>query len=286
MMSPVGLEIVLTCLAKVLRHLHDHNTGHFDVKPSNVLLKWVHTRGVFNKANVVLGDFGLAKQFTNGLYIYIHTTHTYMHNQQRSYSHIVPNMHITGEYHGLWRGTKTFVCPEMEISVGARNGRMELKHGDRVDIFALGVTMKKVIPRRMRQTTTWDKNFFKLIEDMTDALPHNRPNAKMLIARISNLNHTVTPDRTIKHSKRARQMLEALVPVQLVPSSKKRTRKILRAAQQPHKKCVQQLREAAAPTPTPVPTTPVPTYVVTTTNTDSSLPPKVRYLHIYSSHSV
>ena len=72
MMSPVGLEIVLTCLAKVLRHLHDHNTGHFDVKPSNVLLKWVHTRGVFNKANVVLGDFGLAKQFTNGLYIYIY----------------------------------------------------------------------------------------------------------------------------------------------------------------------------------------------------------------------
>ena len=62
----VGLETIVTALAKGVAHLHQHSIGHFDIKPSNVLIKWSHTRGIFEGTSVVLADFGLSQELTNG----------------------------------------------------------------------------------------------------------------------------------------------------------------------------------------------------------------------------
>ena len=37
-MERTGAQCVLLSLAKALQHLHDHDVGHFDVKPSNILV--------------------------------------------------------------------------------------------------------------------------------------------------------------------------------------------------------------------------------------------------------
>ena len=58
----VGLQTIITALAKGVLHLHQHNVGHFDIKPQNVLIKWSHTRGIFEGTNVVLSDFGLVAE--------------------------------------------------------------------------------------------------------------------------------------------------------------------------------------------------------------------------------
>ena len=62
----VGLQTVLTAVAKGVLHLHRNNVGHFDIKPNNVLIKWSHTRGIFEGTSVVLADFGLVNELKNG----------------------------------------------------------------------------------------------------------------------------------------------------------------------------------------------------------------------------
>ena len=37
----VGLECILSTVISGLSHLHPHNLGHFDIKTSNILIKWV-----------------------------------------------------------------------------------------------------------------------------------------------------------------------------------------------------------------------------------------------------
>ena len=61
-----GIEYVLSAVANAISHLHKYNLGHFDIKPSNILIKWARKRGYFEQADVVLADFGLSCKFTAG----------------------------------------------------------------------------------------------------------------------------------------------------------------------------------------------------------------------------
>ena len=123
-----ALKCVLSAISHGVAHLHSHQVGHFDIKPSNVLIKWSHARCYFPGTSVVLADFGLTHNLNNG------------------------------EYHGTWRGTKYFLSPEMAVL----QEKGVLKLGDRVDIYAFGVTMKDVIPSTMNKRILWNKHFNQL----------------------------------------------------------------------------------------------------------------------------
>ena len=122
-------ERALTCVFKSLveavSYLHQNGYGHFDIKPSNILIKWAHRRGVFQGSQVVVADFGLAKKFSkNG-------TPSRSVSPSYSPSHLAITLTIiychTGEYVGTWRGTKEFMCPELSVL----KSRGVIKLGDR-----------------------------------------------------------------------------------------------------------------------------------------------------------
>ena len=64
----VGLECILTAVAGGVSHLHAHRLGHFDIKPSNILIKWASQRGFFSGTTVVIADFGLTRELQRGKY--------------------------------------------------------------------------------------------------------------------------------------------------------------------------------------------------------------------------
>ena len=64
----VGLECILTAVAGGVAHLHAHHLGHFDIKPSNILINWASQRGFFTGTTVVIADFGLTRELTRGKY--------------------------------------------------------------------------------------------------------------------------------------------------------------------------------------------------------------------------
>ena len=64
----VGLECILTAVAGGVSHLHAHQLGHFDIKPSNILIKWASQRGFFSGTTVVIADFGLTRELQRGKY--------------------------------------------------------------------------------------------------------------------------------------------------------------------------------------------------------------------------
>ena len=142
------IECVLLALAKGAGHLHQNRCGHFDIKPANILVKWSCFRGFFKGSSIVLADFGLVKQFERG-----------------------------GQYCGTWRGTKKFLCPEIN-SLNNKRGTIQL--GDRIDIYAIGATMKEVAV-----THNHNRWFNKLIDDMTDANPFKRPTAIEVVNRMT-----------------------------------------------------------------------------------------------------
>ena len=77
-----ALECVSSVLVNAVAHMHKYQLGHFDIKPSNILIKWV-VRGHFKNAEVVLADFDLSRELHNGWYtqhaqnVYMHHTHIY-----------------------------------------------------------------------------------------------------------------------------------------------------------------------------------------------------------------
>ena len=85
-----GLQAVLMALAQGVSHLHKHGVGHFDIKPSNVLIKWSHTRGVFDATSVVICDFGLVHELgalTDGMYDDIHQINSSIHHIHTTHTH-------------------------------------------------------------------------------------------------------------------------------------------------------------------------------------------------------
>jgi len=62
----VGLECILMAVAGGVAHLHDHHLGHFDIKPSNILINWASQRGFFTGTTVVIADFGLTRELSRG----------------------------------------------------------------------------------------------------------------------------------------------------------------------------------------------------------------------------
>ena len=75
-----ALECVSSVLVNAVAHMHKYQLGHFDIKPSNILIKWV-VRGHFQNAEVVLADFGLSRELHNGWYtLHAHTTSTRTHH--------------------------------------------------------------------------------------------------------------------------------------------------------------------------------------------------------------
>ena len=64
----VGLECILTAVAGGVSHLHAHHLGHFDIKPSNILINWASQRGFFTGTTVVIADFGLTRELKRGKY--------------------------------------------------------------------------------------------------------------------------------------------------------------------------------------------------------------------------
>ena len=53
-------------------------------------------------------------------------------------------MHAGGEYHGHWRGTPHYLCPEFK-AFGDKRG--VLKYGDRVDVYVIGKSMQEVVAK-------------------------------------------------------------------------------------------------------------------------------------------
>ena len=179
----VDLECVLLALAKGAGHLHQHHFGHFDIKPANVLIKWSCIKGYFKGSSVVLADFGLAHKLERG-----------------------------GQYYGTWRGTKKFLCPELDCF--KQRGTIQL--GDRIDIYAIGATMKEVAGQTNKHKR-WFKGFHRLIDDMTNVIPSKRPPAIKLVQLIKTLktesSFTTFPRFTLSPSRRARAMLDAVTKV-------------------------------------------------------------------------
>ena len=96
---PFALERVLSALASAVAHMHNKNIGHFDIKPANILIKWIHQRGYFKGATVVLADFGLIKGFRhNGTHTrtFVVTTSTHIYHHIYTYMHIQANIVVIG----------------------------------------------------------------------------------------------------------------------------------------------------------------------------------------------
>ena len=178
-----GLQAVLMALAQGVSHLHKHGVGHFDIKPSNILIKWSHTRGVFDATSVVICDFGLVHELgalTDGMYDDSHSRysmrtyirHTHRINSSIHHIHTTHTHHTGGRvFHGVWRGTLHFSSPEMKALIG-EDKKTTLPLGDRVDVYAMGKTMKDAMPKRFR--TGWGRNFSQLIKEMTHKTPEGR----------------------------------------------------------------------------------------------------------------
>ena len=84
-----ALQCVLSALVNAVGHMHKYRLGHFDIKPSNVLIKWPVLRGQFTHAEVVLADFGLSRQLgENGWY----TTHSLTHSFSQRHSSLTHSL--------------------------------------------------------------------------------------------------------------------------------------------------------------------------------------------------
>ena len=115
-------------------------------------------------------------------------------------------MHAGGEYHGHWRGTPHYVCPELK-AFGKNRG--VLKHGDRIDVYAIGMTMKEVAPKLNRRCI-WQRNFEVLVEKMMHLDPQKRPTPKGILQRVQDLDRpTQKPMKLLKTSKRVLAMIDA-----------------------------------------------------------------------------
>ena len=171
-----ALAYVLSALVNAVGHMHKHHLGHFDVKPANILIKWAAVRGQFTTgAEVVLADFGLSRPLQNG------------------------------EYHGSWLGTPVFCAPELTAlkTVGV------LKHGCKVDVYAIGVTMSDMFPRLNKRNNVWERQFAKLIAGMTCDDPEKRLSVRQVQSSILKLSDgPVDQFGCLPMSKRAMELLD------------------------------------------------------------------------------
>ena len=105
-------------------------------------------------------------------------------------------MHAGGEYHGHWRGTPHYLCPELK-AFGSNRG--VLKYGDRVDVYAIGMTMKEVVAvSKINRRRTWQRNFEQLVQQMLHSDPSQRPTAKGITARLTPPPAHLTPAPTAR----------------------------------------------------------------------------------------
>ena len=118
--------------------------------------------------------------------------------------HIYTYMH-SGEYHGHWRGTPHFVCPELNKFKNSRKP-VVLKHGQMIDVYAMGVTMLDMVPRLNRRNV-WERNFGDLLTQMTHPQPEQRPNVVEIKSRISTLHESGDAFGILPMSKRALTMI-------------------------------------------------------------------------------
>lgn len=168
-------------------------------------------------------------------------TRTYMHTRTCTHIPLTLNLNLTGEYHGVWRGTKFFIAPEMAQNRG--KGEMVLKYGDRIDIYALGRSIRTILPQGMNKRYVRTKQFLTIIDAMESPNPRQRPNAKAVCDQISKLKVPTRRARAFPSSKRA----QAQINLAVGQSPKKRT--IQPTREQPKKRL-------ARATPAAQPTTP------------------------------
>ena len=171
--TSADIAFVLLSAVKGVAYLHVNGYGHFDIKPANILIKWSCVRGHFEGSSVVLADFGLATKFERD-----------------------------GEYRGNWRGTKKFLCPE--LSVFKKPGTIKL--GNRIDIYALGVTLQEVIANTNKRIP-WFRDFNNLLQDMTNEIPSARPTAIEVIHQIPRLGIKLS-EPSFKPSRRAQEIFQ------------------------------------------------------------------------------
>ena len=231
-----SITCVLLALAKGAHHLHKHNCGHFDIKPSNILIKWSYIRGFFQGSRIVLADFGLSKEFERD-----------------------------GAYRGTWRGTKKFVSPELAVLKRPST----LKFGDRIDIYAIGVTLKEVVGRTNKRHL-WFKDLAELMEDMTDELPSRRPTAIETLNRTKILGIPPPAGTFIfSASRRAQSMLAAVANVERMATPSVSKKKIMPVSAQPYIRLLASIsRSTTEPsTTTSLPTKPTLTTTATSTTT-------------------
>ena len=164
-------------------------------------------------------------------------------------------MHV-GEYHGNWRGTPHFCAPELN-TLKEKEGMGVLKHGGKIDVYAIGVTMAEMAPR-LNKRNLWERKFSELLEGMKRADPERRLSVMQVLNKLKTLD-VDGPDQfgCLPMSKRALELLDNLFttcgspPRKKVSPSKRKARSSPRRARESPSKC--------KTTSNPAPTSPKPT---------------------------
>lgn len=99
------------CLSVALRHMHDRNLRHGDIKPSNILYERSHAKN--ESARLLLADFGLAHDFSE------------THKSDRGSMHVY---------------TKRYAAPEL-----FRWNDSNSQHGQASDVFSLGCVFFEIL---------------------------------------------------------------------------------------------------------------------------------------------
>ena len=173
-----GLQCVLLALTNAVGHMHKFNLGHFDIKPDNVLIKFI-IRGNFNNVDIVLADFGLSNKLINGA------------------------------YHGHWRGTPHFVCPELNAIKDKQEGGIILQ-AEKIDVFAMGKTMMEMVSQ-LNKRNDWERNFSFLITEMTHPIADRRITVNETKRRLQTLNQPADKFDFLPMSKRAHHLIEMAI---------------------------------------------------------------------------
>ena len=132
-----------------------------------------------------------------------------------------------------------------------------LKHGGKIDVYAIGVTMAEMAPR-LNKRNLWERKFSELLEGMKRADPERRLSVMQVLNKLKTLD-VDGPDQfgCLPMSKRALELLDNLFttcgspPRKKVSPSKRKARSSPRRARESPSKC--------KTTSNPAPTSPKPT---------------------------
>ena len=126
----------------------------------------------------------------------------------------------SGEYRGHWRGTPHFCCPELN-NLKHNGDSGVLKHGNKIDVYAMGVTMSEMAPK-LNKRNPWERNFSYLIAEMTCTDPEKRISVSQIRDRIPRLSERTDKFGVLPMSKRAMDMINTVfIDLERSPTKRK-----------------------------------------------------------------